>query len=64
MKSNDLTKQLNHYGYDLIDYKNKPGYEQRKGAAWAVIDRRNGQLCCVYATKEQIKNWMEATLKF
>ena len=58
MKSDDLVKMLNHYGYDLLDVRDRPGYEDRKSGAWAVIDRRDGKFACVYATKKQIEQWL------
>lgn len=58
MKNADLVSKLNHYGYDLLDVRDKPGYEDRKSGAWAVMDRRTGRYACVYVTKKQVEEWL------
>lgn len=53
-----IEELANYYGYDFIDYTGHPNYKNRKGKAYGLIDRRNRELACVYATKQQIKNYL------
>lgn len=54
-----LDELASYYGYDLQDFTNHPNYRDRQGKVYALVDRRNGQVACVYATKKQIKDYLQ-----
>lgn len=45
----------NYYGFTIMEITGKPGYKDRKGKVYGLIDRRDGKIAAVYATKGQFK---------
>jgi hypothetical protein len=54
-----IEELASYCGYDFKDFTGHPNYRDRKGKVYALIDRRNGQAACIYATKQQIKSYLE-----
>lgn len=51
-----------YYGLSVVDYKAKPGYTNRKGMVYAIIDRRTDMVIAIYSTSAQVKAFLKRFL--
>jgi hypothetical protein len=60
MKISEIIELASYYGYDMREITGSVGYEERKGAVFALFDRRTGRIAASYSTKQQIIKFLEA----